>query len=340
MAEGARAGLSFGLPALLTLVTVPLAIATARRTGFLDAPKGYKAHLLPTPYLGGAALLAAMLPVAVALDEEVVTRYWPLLAGALFLAFVGAIDDRVSLSPLLRLTLEVLAAGFLWAEGLGWSFLGSGALNLLFTAFWVAGLVNAFNLMDNLDGAASSVAAVSAGAVAVLAAIADNLPLMVVSASLCGALIGFLRFNLARPSQIFLGDGGSMPVGFLLAGALMTAPMGELSGWAAVATAAMIAGLPVFDTTLVVISRWRRGAPVLSGATDHTTHRLLVALRSPRAVAAALAGTQACLCGLAIEGTRRGQAVTIAIACGAFLVATGTVILAEGPQWMPASEDS
>ncbi|MBS1885465.1 MAG: hypothetical protein JSS97_21160, partial [Actinobacteria bacterium] len=171
MPEALRVGLALTLPALLVFLTVPGSIRVARRTGFLDRPKGYKAHLRPTPYLGGAAVLVAALPAAVLVGDGLLSHYWPLVAGAIFLAAVGAIDDRVNLSPWLRLAVEAGTGWFLWTEGLGWSVFNLGALNLVLTAFWVMALVNAFNLMDNLDGAAASVAAVSAGAVAALAVI-------------------------------------------------------------------------------------------------------------------------------------------------------------------------
>lgn len=340
MSEVPRLLLALALSAALASATVPLAIAAARRTGFLDSPRGYKAHLRPTPYLGGAAVLAAALPAVLLLGNGAVDGLWPLLLGALGLAVVGAVDDRVNLSPLLRVVLEVAAAWLLWENDLGWSFLASDAANLLLTAFWVIAIVNAFNLMDNLDGAASSVASVSAACVAILAAIAGATPLAVLAIALCGALLGFLRFNLARPARIFLGDGGSMPIGFLVAGMLMTVPMGELSGWAAFAAAVLAAGLPVFDTTLVVISRRRRGAPVLSGATDHTTHRLLGILGTPQAVAAVLVAAQAVLCAAAIEATRLGDAALVAVAAAAIALGAMTIAVAEGPRWTPVSDDS
>lgn len=341
MGDTLRVGLVFALAALLTSATVPLAIALARRTGFLDAPQGYKSHLRPTPYLGGAGVLAAALPAAMLLGGgDLLARYWPLLAGAALLAVVGAIDDRVNLSPWLRLALEAGAGWLLWSQGLGWSFLGSDLLDLLLTCFWTMALVNAFNLMDNMDGAAGTVSAVCCAAIAVLAAIGDDLPLVVLMAALCGALLGFLRFNLAKPARVFLGDGGSMPLGFLVAGALMAVPMGEASGWGMVAAAALIAGLPIFDTTLVVISRRRRGAQVLVGATDHTTHRLRGFLGTPQAVAAALATAQICLAALAIEGTRLDNAALAGIAGIMLLLAAATIAIAENPGWIAVPDDS
>jgi UDP-GlcNAc:undecaprenyl-phosphate/decaprenyl-phosphate GlcNAc-1-phosphate transferase len=339
LADGIEVALAFLLAAALTALTVPAAIRVAGRTGFLDAPVGYKAHRSSTPYLGGAAVLvAAAVPVLV-LDSDL-DRYWPLLAAALCLSAVGTADDRFNLSPFLRVGTEVAAAWLLWSQGLGWSFLDSDPANFLLTAFWVTGIVNAYNLMDNLDGAASSVAAVSSAGVVALAAIGGDPTLALILAALCGSLVGFLRFNLAGPARIFLGDGGSMMIGLLIAGGLMAAPMGELSGWPAVLAAALVVGLPAFDTTLVVFSRRRRGAAVFSGATDHTTHRLLPLLKTPRAVAAVLAAMQVALCLLAIEATRLGTEAAIALACVAVLVGLLMVATVDGPRWSPISDDS
>lgn len=339
MAEDLPIFIAFSAAALLTAATVAVGISIARRTGFLDTPVGYKAHTQATPYLGGAAVLAAaVLPILI-LDEGL-GRYWPLLVGTLGLSLVGTVDDRVNLSPWLRVGAEVFAAWFLWEQGLGWSFLGSDAANLLLTVLWVTGLVNAFNLMDNLDGAAASVAAVVAASVVILAVIGDNPGLAVIAAGLCGALIGFLRYNLAHPARIFLGDGGSMAIGLLLAGVLMVVPMGMLSGWSALIAATVAVGLPVFDTALVVLSRRRRGAPVLSGATDHTTHRLHTVLRSPRAVAGVLVAAQSGLCGLAIAATRLGDGAAVSLACLALLIGSAMIVAADGPRWTPISDDS
>jgi UDP-GlcNAc:undecaprenyl-phosphate GlcNAc-1-phosphate transferase len=339
VAEGTRLLLTFVLAILLTPVTVPAAIAIARRTGFLDSPAGYKSHARPTPYLGGLAVISAALLSFLILGQGG-GRYWPLIAGTLVLLAVGTVDDRVNLSPLLRVGFEIFAAWLLWTKGLGWSFTGSELANLALTAFWVTGIVNAFNLMDNLDGAAASVATVSALCVGVLAVIGDDSALALIAAGLSGALIGFLRFNLARPSRIFLGDGGSMAIGFLIAGSLMAVPVGDLTGWSTLIPATLAVGLPVFDTTLVVLSRRRRGAQVFSGATDHTTHRLNAVLKSPRAVALALLAAQSALCVLAIEATRVSRGPAIAIACFALLLGAATIAAMDGPRWPLLSDDS
>jgi UDP-GlcNAc:undecaprenyl-phosphate/decaprenyl-phosphate GlcNAc-1-phosphate transferase len=161
---------------------------------------------------------------------------------------------------------------------------------------WVVGVVNAVNLMDNMDGASASVAAMSALGAAALAIIAGDVPLAVIVLAVAGACAGFLPFNLASPSRIFLGDGGSMPLGFVLAGAVMVLPTHSGLGIVRLLAVAPLVALPILDTALVVFSRSRGGRPVLSGGRDHLTHRLRALLGTPRLVAFALATIQAGLC--------------------------------------------
>ncbi len=281
--------------------TVPLAIRLARRTAFLDfpAPDGHKGHALPTPYLGGAAVVVAFLVPALALGGGA-SEYAAIVLGATALLVIGTIDDRVGIGPLPRVLVEAGLAAVLWKSGLGWSVFDSEAANLVLTLFWVVGLVNAFNLMDNMDGAAGTVAAVSATAVAIVAVTQDHLLLAALLLALVGACAGFLSHNLASPARIFLGDGGSMPVGFVIAAGAMVVGSDQAFGAEAVLAAAPLVGLPILDTTFVVVSRRRRGVQILSGGHDHVTFRLKARLKSVRRVAAALATTQAALCALGI----------------------------------------
>ena len=152
--------LAFAGALALVQLTVPMAIRLAVATGFLDHPAGYKQHGRSTPYLGGLALMAAVLPVALALGggSDVVI----ILACAAGLCLVGTIDDRAHLGPGVRVLAEFAAAFALWQSDLGWLLWDGNLLDLALTTLWVVGLVNAFNLMDNLDGAAGTVGAVSA----------------------------------------------------------------------------------------------------------------------------------------------------------------------------------
>jgi len=299
-----RLALAFALAFGAALVTVPLAIRVAWRTDFLDRPVGYKKHARPTPYLGGVAVMLAFLPASLLLGGGA-SQFGVIVLCALGLSLVGAVDDRVGLGPLPRVLAEIAAATALWSAGLAWFVSESETVNLLVAIVWVVGVVNAFNLMDNLDGAAGTVGAVSAAGAGALAAIEGDPVLAALALSLAGACAGFLPFNLDRPARIFLGDGGSMPVGFVVAAVVMGISEHAGLGQAAVVAAALFVGLPALDTALVVVSRTRRGAAVLSGARDHLTHRLLGPLRTPRAVALALGVIQALLClvGLALFET-------------------------------------
>jgi UDP-GlcNAc:undecaprenyl-phosphate GlcNAc-1-phosphate transferase len=155
--------------------------------------------------------------------------------------------------------------------------------------------------------------------------IGGDVALAVIVLAVAGACAGFLPYNLSSPSRIFLGDGGSMPVGFIVAGAVMAAPGHSELGFAALLALAPIVALPILDTTLVVISRRRGGRPILSGGRDHLTHRLRAVLGSPRLVALTLATAQAGLC---ITGVLLAQAAIawVVVVGIAYLGAACTVI--------------
>lgn len=325
MSEEIRLSASFVLAIGVAAVATPRFRRLAAATSFYDHPKGYKRHRVPTPHLGGAAVvLAVVISALLATIQGGGSELTPVLGAALVLLVIGTLDDRVGLGISSRLTMQVLAAFALWAFDAGWQLFDSEAANLGVTLFWVVGLVNGFNLMDNLDGAAGTVGAVAAGGAGILAVAQGNIPIGCLALALSGACLGFLPYNLARPSRIFLGDGGSMPIGLIVAAVVMAIPH-SANPLAALLAAGPLAGVVIFDTTLVVFSRWRRGAPVMSGARDHLTHRLLGRLGSARWVALLLAGAQAALCGLAAALYQ--LPAEAAIAGGAMYIAIGAAVL-------------
>jgi len=329
--------LEFAFAAALgaTFLLVPVAIRLARLTGFYDHPVGYKGHLSPTPYLGGAAVVAGFLAAAAAFGSGVGV-FVPIAVGCAVLLGVGTIDDRYGLGPLTRLVIEVAVAGVLYAAGIGWALFASDALNLALTVIFVAGVVNAYNLMDNMDGATGTVAGVSEAGLGVFAATQGSPELAAIGFALAGACLGFLRFNLESPARIFLGDGGSMPVGFGVAALIIAMPGTRHLGWAFVPVAVVLVGLPALDTTLVVVSRLRRGAGIFTGGRDHLTHRLRAKLGSARRVALVLGGAQALLvtAGAMLVGADKSVAAFAAVV----LIAIGAAIVArlESPDWVPA----
>ncbi|MBA2505539.1 MAG: undecaprenyl/decaprenyl-phosphate alpha-N-acetylglucosaminyl 1-phosphate transferase [Thermoleophilaceae bacterium] len=311
----------------------PVAIRIARRTGFMDTPGGYKQHGGATPYLGGTAVLAGFALGALFFGGAT-GAFAVVLLLAVGLWVVGTVDDKVNLGPLLRIGLEILAASILWKSGHGWEVFSSDGLNLLFTNLWVLALVNAFNLMDNMDGAASSVTSVSAFGIGMLALYRGDPVLAGLCLALSGACVGFLPYNLDSPARIFLGDGGSMPLGFLVAAATIALPFGGGESLSVLLTV-MLVGLPVFDTALVIVSRRRRGIPLLTGGRDHTTHRLAGHLPSPKAVAGTLAVVQAALCGLAVLLSDLGPLTILAAVVAAFVVALVAVVVLETARFAP-----
>jgi len=198
----AAAGASFAL--------TPVAIRIARRTDFLDRPRGYRKHRAPTPFLGGAAVLAAFLITGLALAGAS-GKLLLVLGCAACLWILGTVDDRGGVGPGWRVLAEGGAGAALFAAGLGWNTGLPPVFDCGLTMASVVIAVNAFNVMDNLDGACGSVAGVAAAGIGVLAAIRGQTLVAGLAFALAGACAGFLPWNLAGPAKVFLGDGGSMP---------------------------------------------------------------------------------------------------------------------------------
>jgi UDP-GlcNAc:undecaprenyl-phosphate/decaprenyl-phosphate GlcNAc-1-phosphate transferase len=316
--------------------TTPLAIRVADRFEFYDRPVGYKAHGTPTPYLGGAAVMAGFVLALVVLAGDS-QRTLPVLGGTVLMWAVGTLDDRRTVRPRVRVAVEVALAALIWQLGLGWQ-LGFGPLvDLMVTAAWVVAVVNAFNLFDNMDGATPSMGVVAAAGLVVLGAAQGNAWLAVAAAALCGACAGFLPHNLSSPARIFLGDGGSMPIGFAVASLTMIGVSEAAAEWQSLAMGLLFVGVPALDTTLVMISRRRRGISVLTGGRDHITHRTKNRLRTARAVAVALGSAQAVISALAVVALEGGSSATVA-AVSLYLTGAGVTIAVVDTRWAPVEE--
>ncbi len=208
MPDAASALVALPVAAALTALATPIARRIAIRTDFLDHPVRYKKHAAATPYLGGAAVMVAFTIAAGALGDAL-SDFTLIMALALALAVMGTIDDRRTLKPGLRFGLQLFAGFALWLDGIRWEPTGLIEVDLPITLIWVAGLANAFNLLDNIDGAAATTAAVSAAGIGAIALTEDAYPLAATALALSGACVGFLFFNLGKPAKIFLGEGGS-----------------------------------------------------------------------------------------------------------------------------------
>jgi UDP-GlcNAc:undecaprenyl-phosphate GlcNAc-1-phosphate transferase len=261
-----------------SLVLTPLVRRLAIRAGCVDQPTSRKFHRTPVALLGGVALYLAFASAVVILGAS----QGPLrgiLFGAAFLMLAGVVDDTRGMSPRAKLLAQAGAASIAVVSGIQTTFLGTPYLNVPFTILWIVGITNAFNLLDNMDGLAAGVATISASTFAVLASRysavgSEQAATALAAAAVAGACAGFLRYNLLRAS-IFMGDAGSMVLGFTLAS------LAALGSWRSptVPTSLLIPILvlayPIFDTTLVSLLRLQEGRPLFQGGTDHSSHRLV-----------------------------------------------------------------
>lgn len=304
-------GLLIAVAAVYALT--PVAIRVAHRLSFFDVPVGYKGHRRPTPYLGGSAIMVgfAIAILAVAAGDAEQTAV--LLGGMLVLWAIGTVDDRINVAPGWRVGAEIGLGWLLWRMDLGWSLEAGSLIDLTLTVVWVVAVVNAFNLFDNMDGAASVMAIVVSLCVVALGAVHGDVWVTIAAATLSGACIGFLPHNLSSPARIFLGDGGSMPVGFAVATLVMVGAADAVPAWQSLVLGLLLVGVPALDTVMVTISRRRRGVGILTGGRDHLTHRTQQWLSTAGAVAIALGTVQALVSAVALFAIRGGPATALMI---------------------------
>jgi UDP-GlcNAc:undecaprenyl-phosphate GlcNAc-1-phosphate transferase len=316
---------AFALALVLTVLAVPAAISVARRWGLLDHPRGWKNHVQPTPYLGGAALLCGFSIAAVAFAASAELAWLFLCCAGL--CVLGTFDDRWGLPASLRLLATVVVAVVLWSVGLGWSVFSSGAANLVLTVAWVLVMVNAINLLDLLDGAAASTVAACAAACAAVAGVFSDTTIAVLALALCGSCLGFLRHNLRSPSAIFLGDGGTMPLGLLTAVLIEILPWGRMSALAAISGGVLLCGLPIFDMTFRVFSRLRRGDTLLTAGPDSVANWLRARVPSARWMALALALIQGMLGAVVVVAADLGSEVLLTASICALVLGAVLIVL-------------
>ncbi len=297
--------ITVSLGCLLSALGVSILLTTAVRRwshhwGFLDVPGGHKAHAAPVALGGGIAIVWSFvlivfigLMVMLLADKPgplgFLAAYKPgviaklpsllmIVAAALFLHAVGLVDDVRPLPPRVKLAAQVLAAGLVvfGAHVRGGEVLGT-VPSILLTMLWLVGICNSVNLMDNADGLCAGVVAIAAAFLAISAMQVGQIFVPALAWALAGAVLGFLLFNFP-PARIFMGDAGSLPIGFLLGVStvlttyynptLKTEPYG-------LAAPLFILAVPLYDTFTVLIHRYRASVPLFKGDRRHFSHRLL-----------------------------------------------------------------
>jgi len=264
------------------MLTVPVR-ALALRVGMVDLPGPRKVHLSPIPLLGGVAMYAAVvLAVLLTFTGPARAQIVGILTGATVVAVVGILDDRGLLHHQIKLFFGMpLAACVLLVTGIHAQvfeiiFSGRAAyiLDAILTVVFVVGITASFSILDHMDGLCAGVAATASIFFSVLAFLNGQTLVTTLAAAVLGAATGFLRWNF-KPAKIFMGDGGAMFLGFLMATLALKLRLEQANHFSACLAPLLILGVTIFDTTLVTISRSRRGLlPFATPGKDHAAHRL------------------------------------------------------------------
>jgi UDP-GlcNAc:undecaprenyl-phosphate GlcNAc-1-phosphate transferase len=266
----------FLLALVASLLLVPLVRWLGFKTGRVSYPRQDRWHRQPTPTLGGVGMFIAfgLALLVVCGWYRQTPGHWNLLLAAGLMFLLGVVDDFKRLSPPIKMVWQLAAATLFIAAGDVIDFFPWPIANILLTYFWLVGISNAINLLDNMDGLAGGVSLIAALMLAYFNSRMGDAPLVWLSLALAGSILGFLLFNFP-PARIFMGDSGSMFLGFTLA-ALAVARRSQASSVLAImGVPVMLFLLPILDTTLVTITRILRGQSPAQGGTDHTSHRLV-----------------------------------------------------------------
>jgi UDP-GlcNAc:undecaprenyl-phosphate/decaprenyl-phosphate GlcNAc-1-phosphate transferase len=273
--------ISFGVALGISATLTPLVARWARAHGMVAIPRQDRWHREPTPLLGGIAIYVGSTVVLLWFARGDV-RLLALVVGGSILFATGLIDDFRHLRPHTKLIVQILAACVLVFGGvqIGTPWLAGIAIPL--TILWVVGITNAFNLLDNMDGLSAGTAVIAAAFLFAFSVEVGNVLLAVLCLGLAGGALGFLMYNF-NPARIFMGDSGSMFLGFTLSGITLLGSREMASDifFVLLVPVAML-GLPIFDTTLVTIMRTLEGRPLSQGGRDHLSHRLVAVGLSER----------------------------------------------------------
>jgi UDP-GlcNAc:undecaprenyl-phosphate/decaprenyl-phosphate GlcNAc-1-phosphate transferase len=291
---------------IISLALMPAIRVLSLKTNRVVIPTTDRWHRLPTPTLGGVGIFIAFIAtIAIALITNHIQVYllhrWSLFVGILLMFSIGLYDDIKKIKPPTKLAFQILAATIVIFFGDNTiNFFRWPIANILLTIFWLVGITNAMNLLDNMDGLAGGIAFIASVFLSIFFINTGNNDLFLVSLALAGSSLGFLFFNFP-PAKLFMGDSGSMVLGFSLA-SLAVAQRSQASNiFAIMGVPILILLLPIVDTALVTITRILRGQSPTIGGTDHTSHRLIAFGLSERQALLVLYGI-AIISGIAAVG--------------------------------------
>ena len=324
----------------LALILTPVVRAIARRFGFVAVPKTDRWHKKPTAMLGGVAIWLSVVITSLVFTLHITYGKQILLAST-FLFLVGLIDDLIHVKPYQKLIGQILGAAYVVYYGLSLPWTGSKLFNMALAIFWLIGITNAINLLDNMDGLASGIAIIAGGFLALSFVSAGQYTEAMIMLSFAGGLLGFLVYN-SNPASIFMGDCGSMFVGFFLASSALINVSGGRSRslLPVLAVPILVLFIPIFDTTFVTVLRKLSGRAASQGGRDHTSHRLVALGMSERYAVFMLYGFAALSGVLAILVQRARLDVSLAAIAGFTIVLTLVGVYLAGVKVYDESEAS
>ena len=315
---------------VLSLIFSPVAIKLAPKIGAMDIPKdGRRMHSKPMPRFGGLAIFVgttASLLIYAGQNEKIV----PVIIGGTMIYILGVVDDLKNLDPKVKFAGQFVVAVLMYYMGLRIKFItnyfGDGTLHFgtavcfIVTVLWLVGITNTINLIDGLDGLAAGTAAIASLCIAYIAYIhGDEYGMMIVClamVSVAGGCLGFLPFNF-YPAKIFMGDGGSLFLGFMIASLSVVGPLKQ-STVIAVVLPVIVLGIPIFDTFFAIFRRLINRRPIMEADKGHLHHHLMALGYGQRRAVLMLYGISAIMGMAAVLVSRelyKDAVVLIGIAC-------------------------
>lgn len=258
----------------VTALSIPWVRRLAIRIGFVDTPAQRKLHSTPMPLMGGVAIFGGAVVAVITFVPEFPNTVAGVLLSLTVVALVGLLDDRYSLPAWAKLAGQFVGFLILAYFDIRVKLPIPELLNYAITFLWLAGISNAINFLDNMDGLSAGVSGVAAAFITLLGLQNNQFLVAGLAAAVFGACLGFLRFNF-KPAQIFMGDVGALFLGFVLALLGLQLRFPANSSFVTWMVPVFILSIPIFDTTLVVFSRLRRGVSPNTPGKDHLSHRLV-----------------------------------------------------------------
>lgn len=309
---------------LISFAATPVVIGIAKKINAIDVPKDERrVHKKPIPLIGGLAIFYGFLISVLCfcvIDESVIG----IVLGAIVIVITGVIDDKYSLPAKVKLLMQIVAAVIVIAFGIEMRYIENpitngyitlGWFSIPITILWIVGVTNAVNLTDGLDGLAAGISTIASLSLLILIMFTENINLAIMTAALAGASFGFIPYNF-NPAKIFMGDTGSMFLGYMLA---CISVQGLMKTYTVISFAMpiLVLGLPIFDTVFAIVRRLVTGRSIMSPDRGHLHHRLIDMGFTQRQTVAILYTLTAILCLTALvmflKNTLRGLILVFAV---------------------------